>query len=778
MNKNQYDDKVKNIKELIELGKIREAEKEIELMKNLRPWSLSYICAQVKLMLIKGENKSDCINILDNICQEGYICDELAEIFELKQQFYAKDSIQWKLCDFSTKLYQKNDKEQVYCEKLEKYKADFMNSNDTGRWRKIRQLAEAYYIVRNMNMYFVLMMVWCIREDKQDKYEDYICEEAGQAFYGMHSHNLGYLAKLLQDEVSYEFLLIESLKNDNADISILSWALKAVGNKTIIINKPILCEKYEQDKVKVSMLNAEVKADSIYIHPVLENINDENEYSIVAAGLIQFLANSLEQDVALTVFSQDLMMDKIQGVKEHAKHFQRLSESRPKQFSYAMAFAWAGDYCKYMSYIYGFSVRERIDRPAECDVSIVIPVRNSVDTLRYTLQTCLNQKCDADYEIVLSDNSDEGNSAIYDLYKELHDPRIHYYRTPFMMNLTKSFEFAFLQARGKFIFSIGADDGVFPWTVQRIMMALPVMKDSDILQWNRGFYGWPNFNPRQRNILSCNLVENKLPMVVHKRSLRDDFAVNMQNIESGLYGIPFFYINSGFKREYYHKLLQDTGRLWDGSSQDLYMGAINLSINDFCYYLNEPLSVAGMSSNSIGANNTSTRNSLTAVLNEYSSANRLFSNQLGCYVQLPSEKLLPNLNGVGHDILGFYRLILRLYDMKIVGTEIIEKFDINNIILKFMKINDYSDSLFYQRWYSILACINEPMNKTSMEYFDKYNITINIIECNNDNKICYIPLKTGYCENDKTIVINVANFNINDISGAVKLVSNLMDLRL
>ena len=53
MNKNQYDDKVKNIKELIELGKIREAEKEIALMKNLRPWSLSYICAQVKLMLIK-----------------------------------------------------------------------------------------------------------------------------------------------------------------------------------------------------------------------------------------------------------------------------------------------------------------------------------------------------------------------------------------------------------------------------------------------------------------------------------------------------------------------------------------------------------------------------------------------------------------------------------------------------------------------------------------------------------------------------------------------------
>lgn len=774
MNKNQYDDKVKNIKELIELGKIREAEKEIELMKNLRPWSLSYICAQVKLMLIKGENKRDCINILDNICQEGYICDELAEIFELKQQFYAKDSIQWKLCDFSTKLYQKNDKEQVYCEKLEKYKADFMNSNDTGRWSKIRQLAEAYYIVRNMNMYFVLMMVWCIREDKQDKYEDYICEEAGQAFYGMHSHNLGYLAKLLQDEVSYEFLLIESLKNDNADISILSWALKAVGNKTIIINKPILCEKYEQDKVKVSMLNAEVKADSIYIHPVLENINDEKEYSIVAAGLIQFLANSLEQDVALTVFSQDLMMDKIQGVKEHAKHFQRLSESRPKQFSYAMAFAWAGDYCKYMSYIYGFSVRERIDRPAECDVSIVIPVRNSVDTLRYTLQTCLNQKCDADYEIVLSDNSDEGNSAIYDLYKELHDPRIHYYRTPFMMNLTKSFEFAFLQARGKFIFSIGADDGVFPWTVQRIMMALPVMKDSDILQWNRGFYGWPNFNPRQRNILSCNLVENKLPMVVHKRSLRDDFAVNMQNIESGLYGMPFFYINSGFKREYYHKLLQDTGRLWDGVSQDLYIGAVNLAINDFCYYLNEPLSIAGMSEHSLGAASSAKRDDFLKLLRLVKNNGYQFNRQLGNYVQLPTEQLLPNIGGVYHDILWFYKSILRLYGMEIKKGNITEIININSIVHKVSNLNDI-DSLFYQRLYNILACINELKNYDCFVNIDEFKIDINITEIQYyDNKV-FNSVKTGFFTHNNRLVINAGDFNANNINDAVKVISSLIN---
>lgn len=771
MNKNQYDGKVRNIKKLIEAGKINEAEKEIELMRNFRPWSLSYICVQVKLMLIKGENKRNCIDILDNICQEEYICDELAEIFELKKQIYAEDSIQWRLCDFSVSLYKKNNTEQVYWNKLEQYKADFINSYDADRWGQIRQLAEAYYIVRNMNMYFVLMMVCCIHENKQDKYEEYICEEAGQAVYGIHSCNLGYLAKLLLDKSSYEFLLVESLKNKNEDISILSWALKAVGNKTIIINKPVLGEKCDQDKVKVSMLNAEVKTDSIYIHPVLENINDENEYSILTADIVQFLANSLEQDVALTVFAQDAMMNKIQGVKGHAKHFQRLSESRPKQFSYAMAFAWAGDYCKYMSYIYGFSVREHIDRAAECDVSIVIPVRNSVDTLRYTLQTCLNQKCDADYEIVLSDNSDEGNSAIYDLYKELEDPRIHYYRTPFMMNLAKSFEFAFLQARGKFIFAIGADDGVFPWTVQRIMMALPVMEDSDILQWNRGFYGWPNFTPVQRNILSFNLVENKLPMVVHKRSLKDDFAVNMQNIESGLYGIPFFYINSGFKRKYYYKLLQDTGRLWDGVSQDLYIGAVNLSSNRFAYYIEEPLSIAGMSNHSIGFDSDVSRYDFFKLLSIVNSSRRAFSKQLGDYVQLSTERLLPTIGGTGHDKMWFNKSILRLYDIGIIKRDIADVLDINHILDKALKLNDV-DCLFYQRLYNILACANKLQDNECPVDFNE----LEIIEVRRNNQEVFTPIKTGFYDENKKLIIDVSTFKAYNINEAVKIVDNLMNL--
>ena len=48
-----------------------------------------------------------------------------------------------------------------------------------------------------------------------------------------------------------------------------------------------------------------------------------------------------------------------------------------------------------------------LDALPVCDFSIVIPVRNAVDTLRHTLQTCLAQDYTGSYEIVLSDNSDD-----------------------------------------------------------------------------------------------------------------------------------------------------------------------------------------------------------------------------------------------------------------------------------------------------------------------------------------------------------------------------------
>ena len=54
--------------------KIEEAKKEIYGLKNIYPYSLKYICENVEVMLKEGKDKEYCRTILDNICQEYYIC--------------------------------------------------------------------------------------------------------------------------------------------------------------------------------------------------------------------------------------------------------------------------------------------------------------------------------------------------------------------------------------------------------------------------------------------------------------------------------------------------------------------------------------------------------------------------------------------------------------------------------------------------------------------------------------------------------------------------------
>jgi glycosyltransferase involved in cell wall biosynthesis len=81
------------------------------------------------------------------------------------------------------------------------------------------------------------------------------------------------------------------------------------------------------------------------------------------------------------------------------------------------------------------------------------------------LKTCIEQEYDGDYEIVLSDNSVEGHNVAYETYKKLNSDKIKYYKTPRDFNLTKSYEYAYLQTKGKYIISIGADDALLPWAL-------------------------------------------------------------------------------------------------------------------------------------------------------------------------------------------------------------------------------------------------------------------------------------------------------------------------
>lgn len=778
MDKKDYENQIKHIQELLQKGKIEEAKKEIYGLKNIYPYSLKYICENVEVMLKEGKDKAYCRTILDNICQEYYICDELIDIFHLKKELYAPDSIEYKLCDFSEKLYAAPNHCDIYWQDLDNKKINFLASGIDEKKDMLKDLAEAYYIVRNMNMYVVLILAWCYCHSKMSDCEQYIHEEAGQAFYGFYNVNLGYLVDLLRDEESFSFVLVDDIDTASQDIDILANVLQFMGNRSIIIRQPLLEKIAENEHVAYSMQQAGMENGSIVIHPVIDDCNDKGLYWSRVSDIIQFLAENLKEKTALTVFAADDVMDDLHEVKKHAKHLQRLSERRPEQFSYSMSFAWAGDYCKYMSYIYGFSVRERIEKPAECDVSIVIPVRNSADTLRYTLQTCLNQQTNADYEIVLSDNSAEGNTAVYDLYRELADKRIKYYHTPFVLNLTKSFEFAFLHARGRFITSIGADDGVYPWAVESMNAVLPCMQDNNILHWDRSFYVWPGFSAKQENMLAFKMCDNKEPFKLEKYSLGNSFYDIVDNLKNCLYKLPTCYINSGFKREFFQELLLDTGRLWDGSNQDISTSAVILMNNKYCYHLNIPLSVAGMSGHSLGACLGGVDSHFNKFVNKVQKFYRVFYSQKGEWAARKSEYRMPRISGMMADIVSFYRQIMRVQEISLKSSINKKIFNRKEAFLTVLNSASVLDIFFYSRLFNTFYSLEQEKNENYQDEINSNTIRFEMLEVSQKTKIREKVYKIRFNRKNDNLCVDASNFGITNVKEAVDFVSKMINISI
>jgi glycosyltransferase involved in cell wall biosynthesis len=179
-----------------------------------------------------------------------------------------------------------------------------------------------------------------------------------------------------------------------------------------------------------------------------------------------------------------------------------------------LALSWYGDYLSYISKIYGQDCHAMVDESPSKRFSIVIPARNSSDTLRYTLQTCLEQRYTGDYEIIVSDNSTGHNAAVYELCQELNNPRIVYLKTPRDLPLAKSFEYAYLHAKGEYIFAIGSDDGLLPWALEILDGIAQQYPDEEIIQWTRAFYAWSGFNGGQQHqfIIPRKYKKGEIPM--------------------------------------------------------------------------------------------------------------------------------------------------------------------------------------------------------------------------------------------------------------------------
>jgi len=651
MTEREYMEFIEKTRKQIQSGDTEAAGKNLEYAFQIKPVRLRWFLAKAEWMFRCGHPGKEIIEFLQGKYEVSLECPETVDILRLlikiyhsQEELLEEKRIKYCLWEYQSAKNERKKKPVPYRDferGFQKHRENFLNCpNDIPL---LQLLMEDYYIRGEAVVAFILSYILGQLDSEY---------EAPTGFVSWLT-NSEYLRERLQEDEKCVYILMADNEQDIADYEVLSNALLVLDKKVYFLDKPLPvqtdCEINLSDTCSISLENREDYGNLQIYHPVAVRC-DGNSPKDNRGYLIRHILKCEPEGLAI-LFCTSSLMDELSIREMLQKNMGRLSD-RSVLENDKIAFGWCGSYTAYASRIYGFDVEERINRPAECQFSIVVPARGAVDTLRYTLKTCLNQRYDMDYEVVLSDNSVNGDTAVHDLYLELENPRLHYYKTPRDLSLTKSFEYAFLQAKGEFIFSIGADDGVLPWALGALSVLLEQYPEEDILQWERGFYAWPGFNGGQQH-------QFVIPGKYHKGDLKSSYISREEYISvvmdnpNMMYVLPLLYINSGFRRRYMKRLLDENGELWDGPCQDIYMGIVNILLNKKVLFTKYPLTIAGMSNSSIGAGSVAGFNEKQ--IKEHQKA--LNGSGIVKYVRCDLEMDVPD---AGNDTVVLYRAIHRM----------------------------------------------------------------------------------------------------------------------
>jgi len=119
-------------------------------------------------------------------------------------------------------------------------------------------------------------------------------------------------------------------------------------------------------------------------------------------------------------------------------------------------------------------------------ISIVIPTRERVETLRATLNTALAQKSER-IEIVVADNaSSDGTQAFVE---SVRDPRLRYVNSGSRVSMSANWEIALTHASGDYLLIIGDDDALLPGAIDRLIRDID--GETEVYIWPKHIYVWP-----------------------------------------------------------------------------------------------------------------------------------------------------------------------------------------------------------------------------------------------------------------------------------------------
>ena len=227
--------------------------------------------------------------------------------------------------------------------------------------------------------------------------------------------------------------------------------------------------------------------------------------------------------------------------------------------------------------------------------SIVIPTRERPHTLEHTLNTCLAQT--GDFEIVVSDNWSGPQTR--ELVEAHRDSRIRYVRTPAMLAMTDSLEFAVQHARGEYVIIQGDDDGLLRHALPVIDQILKVT-NAPVLRWESAVYNWPDLRNAHfwPDSLLLPLTQSGTGHALYALNSRDMIRA-AANGDTSYSDLPVIY-NAAIRRDLLDSLRARTGRVFKTRTPDVYAAFAVTALVDRYYSLRAPLGICGRSGASTG----------------------------------------------------------------------------------------------------------------------------------------------------------------------------------
>ena len=220
--------------------------------------------------------------------------------------------------------------------------------------------------------------------------------------------------------------------------------------------------------------------------------------------------------------------------------------------------------------------------------SIVIPTRERHETLKFALQTCVEQEFD-DYEIVVCDNhSSEATKQVVDAFDS---PRIRYHRSDRPLSMQDNWNLAYSLTRGDWITFIGDDDGILPFGLRQLDLALK-RHDVQAVRWNYAVYSWPTIiDTKLANYLQICTARQE--SVIDSRALINDVL----NARCAANLLPNVY-HSCVSRKILDQIRDRSGAVFSGFHPDTYTSFGVAYLANRHLSLTLPISCSGFSGSS------------------------------------------------------------------------------------------------------------------------------------------------------------------------------------